>query len=284
MSTRARWPAGTREELAARLDYLARDAGGTWSFAVAEGGTVAAVQPDFVHPAASTIKVPLLIAVLEDVARGACELSEPLSVPEQRTPGSGVLRMLPSVSALSVEEMLELMITISDNTATNVLIDRIGLDALAGRFRELGLARTRLRRHMLDHDAREAGRDNVASAGELATLLDQLCTTDLLRGDLRSVAMRALAGQQINDRMPSRLGPDTTCLHKTGELVGIRHDVGILRFDGREIAFAAMGSGLPDAGDGTGSGPVAAVIGRAARTVVDLAKTAEGTDPVDPSA
>ena len=267
------WQPHERDELERRLAEIAGDTVGGWSFAVAERGAVAGVERNLVRHAASTIKVPLLLAVLAGTADGTHQLDDTVAVPVERTAGSGVLRALSSITALRLDETLELMVTVSDNTATNMLIDLLGLESIEARLGEMGLTNTRLRRHMLDQRAAEAGRDNVATAGELAWLLDRLCGTELLPAELADTALHMLGRQQFNDRMPAYLPADVVSLHKTGELSGVCHDVGIMCFDDRQVAFAAMSSDLPDA-DGTanGVGPAVAAIGAAARTVVEVAR------------
>lgn len=267
------WTARERRALEDRWEAIAGNAAGGWSFAAAERGPLGGTASDVVRPAASTIKVPLLLAVLAEIADGCRRLDDAVAVPSERTAGSGVLRMLGSVPTLRLDELLELMVTLSDNTATNVLIDLLGVPTIEQYLARMGLADTRLRRRMLDQRASAEGRENVATAAELARLLDGLCGSELLPGELSETALAVLGRQQFNDRIPARLPADVECLHKTGELAGICHDVGVLRFDGRSVAFAALGSELPDVADnGNGTGAAAAVIAAAARAVVDVAR------------
>lgn len=264
---------GEQRALEHRWETIAAAARGGWSFAVAEQGSVTGLASEVVRPAASTIKVPLLLAVLADVAAGERRLDDTIVVPTERTAGSGVLRVLGSVTRLRLDEALELMVTLSDNTATNMLIDLLGMSSIETRMVDMGLVDTRLRRRMLDQQASAAGRENVASARELALLLDRLAGSELLPEDLSGTALAMLRRQQLNDRIPARLPADVDCPHKTGELAGVCHDVGLLRFDGRSVAFAALGSELPEvAANGNGTGAAAAVIAAAARAVVDVAR------------
>src|SRR5690625_2596729 len=203
-----------------------------------------------------------------------------LAVPYDRAGGSGVLSQLTSVRELRVAEALELMVTISDNTATNMVIDRLGWNVIANSLDEMGLARTRLRRHMMDAEAIASGVDNLTTARELALLFDRLGTTELLPPPLHSAALDILGRQQFNDRMPAYLDDDVQCLHKPGELAGRRHDAGVLRISGRWVAFAALSHDLPRTDSlSNGSGPAAEVIGMAARAVVDVARLV----PADPA-
>lgn len=275
------WPTESAAALERELDALAESAPGRWGFAVREQGqAVASVNGDAVMPAASTIKVALMIAALQDVVAGRRELGTLLDVPGKRVGGSGVLKLLPTVRALRLDETLELMIVVSDNTAANMVITMLGADDVAGRISALGARHTRLERQLMDFEAARSGRNNVTTADDQALFLDILTEDgladrghDVLPAELRELARRMLGGQQFNDRIPARLGPDVRCLHKTGENDGVRHDVGILEFDGRQVVFAALGSELADpASHSAGTGPASEVIGAAARMVVDAAR------------
>src|SRR5699024_9407073 len=133
--------------------------------------------------------VPLLLAVLADVDGGRRRLDEAVAVPGERTGGSGVLRMLGSVTTLRLGELLELMVTLSDNTATNVLIDLLGFSAIEQHMLRMGLVDTRLRRRMLDQRASAQGRENVATSAELARLLDRLSASELLLEESSKTAL-----------------------------------------------------------------------------------------------
>ena len=98
-------------------------------------------------------------------------------------------------------------------------------------------------------------------------LLERLCQ-DLLPAGLRRLGLDVLGRQQFNDRLPARLDADVVCRHKTGEINGIRHDVGILEFDDRQVIVAALGGELTEPASRTAS----SVIGRAADLVVGHAR------------
>lgn len=251
------------------LTELVRRSDGHWELAVACGEVRLAIGAGRTVSAASTIKVPLVIAALARVEAGHADLTEVLAVPNERVGGTGVLGSLPSCLSLTLAEVLELCIIVSDNTATNMLIERFGLDTVGASMRGLGLHETVLRRRMLDLQAMQEGRDNLAQAQELAELLARLGEGRLLSPALTEFAVSMLQGQRIRDRIPSRLPADVAVGNKTGELVGICHDVGLLQFDGHQVGFAALGSDLSGATFAGGSGEAALVIATAARSVLD---------------
>ena len=107
------------------LTELVRRSDGHWELAVACGEVRLAIGAGRTVSAASTIKVPLVIAALARVEAGHADLTEVLAVPNERVGGTGVLGSLPSCLSLTLAEVLELCIIVSDNTATNLILDRI---------------------------------------------------------------------------------------------------------------------------------------------------------------
>lgn len=191
--------------------------------------------------AASTIKVPILAAALGEVASTRLGLDDRITVPLERAGGSGVLQATPGIRELTLADLLTLMIVVSDNTATNVVIDLIGMARINAYCRAAGLAATVVRRVMMDADARARGVENTTSALDQANLLAGLAWGELLTAELRAFAIRTLRRQQFNDGLPALLPDDVVLAHKTGELPGVRHDVGIVDgTDGRRAVVAVL--------------------------------------------
>ncbi|MGN6636875.1 MAG: serine hydrolase, partial [Oryzihumus sp.] len=125
-------------------------------------------------------------------------------------------------------------------------LDLVGPDEPATVAAGLGLADTCLQRRMMDFAARDAGRENVTSARDLATLMAALRRGEALPPEQTRDALEVLGRQQLRDGLPALLPPAVTCGNKTGELPGIRHDVGLLECDGHWAAVAATSTGLGD--------------------------------------
>lgn len=256
------------------LTELARGARGDWRFAVAGGDVVTSVGGAAAVPSASVIKVPLVVSALMAVGEGVADLDEPVEVPAERTGGSGVLLDLPSVRTLTLRETLRLCIVVSDNVATNMIIDRFGLPELGERFRALGLRDTVLQRRMMDTEAAAAGRENLTTATEMAVLLRRLVDHEVLPGHLTDVVLGLLGDQQFRDRIPARVPGTVWVGNKTGELPGVRHDVGILRSAGRTVTLAALGTNLPDAQGRDVRFAASGVISRAALATLRVLESA----------
>ena len=195
--------------------------------------------------AASTIKVPILAAALDEVKAGRLDLAQPSTIPPQRTGGSGVLQALPYLHTLTLADLLTLMIIVSDNTATNVVIDLIGMERINQFCADAGLNGTVLRRKMMDAEAVRLGLENTTTAHDQARLLDAIAWRNLLPAPLRAFALQALERQQFNDGLPSLLPDEVIVAHKTGELPGVRHDVGVITgTNGRQAVVAVLLSGV----------------------------------------
>jgi beta-lactamase class A len=203
------------------------------------------IRADEVVSAASTIKVPILAAALDEVDAGRLDLAQPHAIPPQRTGGSGVLQALPYLHTLTLADLLTLMIIVSDNTATNVVIDLIGVERVNQLCADAGLNGTVLRRKMMDADAVRLGLENTTTAHDQATLLGAIAWRNLLPAPLRAFALQALERQQFNDGLPSLLPEEVIVAHKTGELPGVRHDVGVITgTNGRQAVVAVLVSGI----------------------------------------
>jgi len=218
------------------------------------------ILADEVVTAASTIKVPILATALDEVEAGRLDLAQPCALPPQRTGGSGVLHSLPSVRTLTLADLLTLMTIVSDNTATNAVIDLVGMERVNRFCARVGLKATVLRRKMMDADAVRLGLENTTTARDQATLLDAIAWRDLLPAPLRAFALQALEQQQFNDGLPALLPDGAIVAHKTGELPGLRHDVGILTAaNGRQAVVAALVSGVATGPPGYPTAALAAI-------------------------
>lgn len=186
---------------------------------------------DAVMPAASLIKVPLAIAAYQAVEHQALPLTGRTPVPALADDDEAEfdnLGLAPSGTAFTWQKVIDRMLTESDNAATNVLIDRLGLGAIEGLTRSLGLERTALRRKMLDAQARAAGRENTTTATEMVALLEALHRGRLLSPEHTAELLGVLAQVRDDEKLAMGLPDGLSFAHKTGELPGWRHDAGIV--------------------------------------------------------
>ncbi|MFR9728238.1 serine hydrolase [Saccharopolyspora sp. MS10] len=186
--------------------------------------------------AASTIKVLVMITALRAVRDGDLDLGSEIPLPAQRAGGAGVLRELSGVDRMTLGDLITLMIVISDNAATNAVIDTVGLPAIAGCAADLGCTATKVERRLMD--VRAPGR-NTTCALDQALILDRLATGRALPAGLTAHALDVLSRQQIRDRLPAKLPGEARCWNKTGEISGSRHDVALIG-DERPRAVVAV--------------------------------------------
>ena len=210
-----------------------------------DGETLFAHEPDRPSPAASVIKVPLLMALYADAADGRIDLAEEV-VTGERVDGSGVLRDMRDVAALSLRDLAALMMVLSDNTATNRIIERLGLERVAARMAEWGITTTALRRKMYDFEASKRGLENVATASDLVALLGRLVAGEC-RDRATSDAVLAIMARCEDDRQLRRfLAPNTKVPSKSGTLDESRNDVAVFVGPARTVLVAAFTSEVKD--------------------------------------
>lgn len=197
-------------------------------------------------PSASLIKLFILWHLFERAGSGDLDFSEELTLsPEAAVEGGMLHRVLPG-ARLRLDDLALLMLAVSDNTATNLLIGRLGIDAVNASIRGLGCVHTVLGRKMLDFEARRRGLDNYTSAREVGELLVRMARRGGRMLDLLSVQKNV---GKFPSGIPFEDADDLEAFlaHKTGELPGHEHDAGIFfHRTERPVVAVALTAGLPD--------------------------------------
>lgn len=178
-----------------------------------------------IFPAASTIKVPILVAFFQDVDAGKIRLDEPLTMePEMIAKGSGDMQYQKPGTQYSALEVATKMITISDNTATNMIIHRLGgIQALNQRFISWGLTATAINNPLPDLEG-----TNTTNARDMANLLYKVNQGELLSLRSRDRLLDIMQRTVNNSLIPQGLGAGATVAHKTGDIGSVLGDVGIV--------------------------------------------------------
>ncbi|MGI8642748.1 MAG: serine hydrolase [Thermomicrobiales bacterium] len=218
-------------------------------------------------PAASTIKLAILVATARAIDAGDVAPDDIVPVaPASRVPGSGVLTWLRQDLPLTIADLAYLMIAISDNTASNALIDAAGDDRIAETISTLGLTGTGLNRRFIGRLPTRGEPENWTTAVDLVTLLARIAD-DTAASPERCRWMRdLLALQQHRDRLGRELPESVTFGGKSGSLPGIVHDAGLLTGAGGTIAVAVLLEGVADA---YAADALLGQIGRAAAHLAD---------------
>jgi beta-lactamase class A len=193
-------------------------------------------------PTASAIKLAIVYELFKQTEEGKVRLEETMTLDRrQAVGGTGVLVEM-GTPTLSIRDFAVLMVTLSDNTATNVLIDRLGMDKIAARMQGLGLDGTKLRRHMMDTAAARRGDENVSTPDELVRLLRTM-------NDTMPDAI-ALLKKPKENRLRKGLPEGVASADKSGELEGVRVDAGIVFAKNRPYALCVMTTFLEDEAEG----------------------------------
>jgi beta-lactamase class A len=175
--------------------------------------------------AASTIKLPLLIAFFQDVDQGKVQLDQPIVMRKELiATEAGEMQYQPVGSKFSAIKTVTEMITVSDNTASNMTIDLLGgMESLNQRFKSWGLTGTMIRNPLPD----VAG-TNTTSARDMAQMLSQLSDGKLVSSKSRDRIFDILRRVHYNTLLPKGLGEGATIAHKTGTIGTMLADVGLI--------------------------------------------------------
>jgi beta-lactamase class A len=253
-----------QQALERKLHTIAESVDGVMGYEVVDltsGARFGRLQNE-VFPTASTIKLAILYELYKQADEGKLKLDEPQLLERRHVVGgSGVLHELTAPS-MPFRDYATLMILLSDNTATNLLIDAVGMQNVSARMSALGLNATKLRRRMIDLEAARRGDENVSTPAEVARLLEILHRGDGLRKESHDGLLRILKTPKSS---PMRRGiPSAVDLaNKPGELDGVRVDAGIVYVERRPFIVAAMLTYLAEGAAGD------AAIESASRAVYD---------------
>ena len=252
----------------ARLDGIL----GVYIRDLATGATVE-LRPDEVFPTASSIKLAVLYELFRQAEEGRLDLEEITRPPLPRVHGSGILQDLSDDVSLTWRDLAVLMHVLSDNEAANVLIRRVGIDAVNRRLDTLALPRTRLRRQMMDLDAARRGEENVSTPREMVRLAELLARGEGLSApratDLLAVASLPDSGSSFRRSLPEGV----RAVNKAGELEGVRCDAGWVDVPGRPYSAAIMTAYLRREADGEAA--IAEISAAAYETFDRLARSSE---------
>jgi beta-lactamase class A len=256
--------AALQQALQRKLQTIAESVDGVMGYEVVDLMTSARFGrlQNEVFPTASTIKLAILYELFKQADEGKVKLDEPRALDARhRVGGSGMLVELTAPS-MPLRDYATLMIVLSDNTATNVLIDLLGMQNVTERMADLGLKATKLQRRMIDLEAARRGDENVSTPVEISRLLEYLYLGQGLTKESHDGLLRILKKAKSS---PMRRSIPTTVevANKPGTLEGVAVDAGIVYVRQRHYIFSAMLTYLNDntAGD--------AAIASASRAVFD---------------
>jgi beta-lactamase class A len=234
---------------------------------------------------ASTIKLAIMAECFAEDAEGKLKLSEPITLrPSEKVSGSGILQELSDGISLPLRDVVDLMIVLSDNTATNLILERIGGNAVNQRMSSLGLTQTRVMRKILgdgsklksavsgvtDEGAKPENKQwgiGRSSPREMVALLEKIYRGELVNKAASDEMLEILKRQRDRNGI-GRDMKDVTIASKSGALEHLRSDVGIIYSKGGPVAMAITVDNIPDV-NWTSDNPALLLLSRLSEVLVD---------------
>lgn len=234
-----------RQRLIRNIEETAHNFDGVMGVAIVDlqSGEEILINAQVTFPTGSSIKIPILIELHRQAATGTLKLTETLPLSNrQQVGGSGVLlHFAEGGSQLSLHDLSILMIALSDNTATNLLIERLGMDRINQTIAELGLPGIKLQRKMIDLAAMARGAENIATPREAARLLELLARGKVINAEVSAAVLKTLRIPKSSP-IPRLLPASTTVANKPGGIEGVACDWGLIEIPNRPFAIAVMTS------------------------------------------
>jgi beta-lactamase class A len=231
------------QKLAASIEQVDQRLDGVMGVAIEDltTGDHYFLREEEVFAQASSIKITVLANLYLQAQQGKLKLTDLYTVQSRDlVADSDIMNGLtPGVTRVTLRDLATMMVAVSDNAATNVLIDRVGIENVNAMLDSLGLTHTRLRRKMMDLEAAKQGRENISTPREMMTLLSAIYRGKLLSKESTDDFFKILSTNK-NSFIPRDLPPGLAVANKPGELEAVRNDSGIVFVEGRPYVICIM--------------------------------------------
>src|SRR6266404_4444521 len=209
------------------------------------------LHPNDVFPQASSIKICVLAELYRQAQQGKLKLTDLYTVnAADLVQDSDIMGGLtPGITQITLRDLATMMLAVSDNSATNVLIERVGMENVNALMESLGLAHTRLRRKMMDLKAAGEGRENISTPAEMMALLEALYRGKVLNPEMTTDFFKMLSTHKASF-IPRDLPEGLKIANKPGELEGVRNDSGVVFVENRPYVICVMTTYLQRERDG----------------------------------
>jgi beta-lactamase class A len=247
-------------DLQSRVASLIKDSGAEVGVAMraVDGSSELLIEPDTVFHAASTMKVPVMIELFRQADAGTLSLEDRLPIKNefhsivdgsvyQLDVGDDSDAMVYKAigQTLTLRELCEAMITVSSNFATNLLIERLGVDHIRRTVSRLGADGMQVLRGVEDSKAFQAGKNNTTTARGLLILFEKIARGEAVNPRADAGMAAILKRQKFNDAIPAGLPKGVAVGHKTGSITRIHHDAGIV-YGPRPYVLVVLVRGIED--------------------------------------
>ena len=240
-------------KLEASIAEIDRNLDGVMGVAIVDltDGHKYALHADDVFPQASSIKICVLAELYRQAQRGKLKLADIYTVnAADLVQDSDIMGGLtPGVTKITLRDLATIMIAVSDNSATNVLIDHVGMENVNAFLQSQGLKDTKLRRKMMDLKAATEGRENVSTPNEMAKLLESIYRGQVLNKEMTDDFFKVLSTHK-DSWIPLNIPDDVKIANKPGALEGVRNDSGVIFVGKRPYILSVMTTYLHRERDG----------------------------------
>jgi beta-lactamase class A len=228
------------------------------AFETLDGRLTWSSRGDDVFHAASTMKIPVMIELFHQVREGKVKLSDPLLIKNEfhSLVDGSVFALKPDDDSetdlykavgqtRTLDQLCDLMVTVSSNFATNLLIQKLGIDNIRATVTALHADGMDIKRGVEDQKAFDKGLNNTTTASGLATLLVAIANGKAVDAESSAKMVEVLERQKFNEGIPAGVPKNILVAHKTGEITKIHHDAGIVYAD-RPFVIVVLVRGIAD--------------------------------------
>ncbi len=237
------------KKLETRVEEIASSLDGVMGVAILDltGGRILLRNADRVFPAASSIKIAILLELYRQDqearagAKGKAKLDDIYTFdPKDLVEDSRIMAGLTAgVTRITNRDLAQFLVAVSDNAAANVLYDRVGKDNVNAMLHSLGLPKTLLRRKMMDIAAARRGHENIATPQEMVRLLEAIFKEKALDKQATAEFIKQLSTLK-QSYLPRYVPESVQVANKPGELEGVRNDSGIVFAQNQPFAISVM--------------------------------------------
>lgn len=242
-----------KEKFIAKVNTVIRNADAIVGVAIKDlkSGEQVVINEQEIYPQASSIKIHILSEVYKQAAEGKFKLTDIKSLaPAMKVGGSGTLSILGDRSvSMSIRDYCVLMMHLSDNTATNLLIDLVGIKQVNESLVKNGAPNTKLQRVMMDYQAAKEGRENISTPVDVLTILEKMVNGTLVNKQ-SSEDMLSIMKLEKNGWIKKGVGAGVVVANKAGDVEGVKVDAAVVYLDGNPYIIVVMTKMLAKESDG----------------------------------